>query len=57
MEKDFENFYSNNINENELNDIWENTKQEKKKRKLISSPLILIVDILLTNLQLAMLEY
>ena len=47
MEKDFENFYSNNINENELNDIWENTKQEKKKRKLISIPLILIVDILL----------
>ena len=32
MEKDFETFYSKCINENELNDIWENTKQEKKKK-------------------------
>ena len=47
MEKDFESFYSKCINENELNDIWENTKQEKKKKKLICIPLILIVDLLL----------
>lgn len=47
MEKDFESFYSKYINENELNDIWENTKQEKKKKKLICIPLILIVDLLL----------
>ena len=47
MEKDFESFYSKNINEYELNDIWENTKQEKRKRKLISIPTILIVDLLL----------
>lgn len=47
MEKDFDIFYSKNINEYELNDIWENTKQEKKKRKLISIPTTLIVDILL----------
>jgi len=47
MEKDFESFYSKCINENELNDIWENTKQEKKKKKLICIPLILTVDLLL----------
>ena len=47
MEKDFETFYSKCINENELNDIWENTKQEKKKKKLICIPLILTVDLLL----------
>ncbi|MEE0865365.1 MAG: DUF3137 domain-containing protein [Clostridia bacterium] len=47
MEKDFESFYSKCINENELNDIWKNTKQEKKRRKLISIPLILTVDLLL----------
>ena len=47
MEKDFDSFYSKSINENELNDIWENTKQEKKRRKLISVPLILTVDLLL----------
>lgn len=47
MEKDFENFYSNSINENELNDMWENIKQEKKKRKLISIPTVLIVDVLI----------
>ena len=47
MEKDFESFYSKSINENELNDIWENTKQEKRKRKIISIPTLLIVDLLL----------
>ena len=47
MEKDFESFYSKNINEYELNDIWENTKQEKRKRKIISIPTLLIVDLLL----------
>lgn len=47
MEKDFESFYNKCINENELNEIWEHTKQERRKKKNISIPLILIVDIIL----------
>ena len=47
MEKDFDSFYNKCINENELNNIWEDTKQEKRKRRIISIPFILIADILL----------